>query len=54
MEAFKKGCSDNMRRKIEEVEFVLKENHSNEINSIIEKFRRDYIEIREHEKIMQQ
>lgn len=33
---------------------MLRENHSNEINSVIEKFRRDYIEIREHEMIMQQ
>jgi hypothetical protein len=54
MEAFERGCSDNMRRKIEEVEFVLRDNHKNEINSVIEKFRRDYIEIREHEMIMQQ
>lgn len=54
MEAFERGCSDNMRRKIEEVEFVLRDNHKNEINSVIENFRRDYIEIREHEMIMQQ
>lgn len=53
MEAFEKNCSQNMRQKIEEAERLLKESHNKEMMQMIEKIQSQYIEIKEHENIVQ-
>lgn len=56
MVSYEQICSQNMHKKIEEVEFQLKDMHSKEIRSITERiehfYKTNYIEIKEHENIV--
>ena len=56
MESYEQICSQNMHKKIEEVEYQLKDMHSKEIRSVSERiehfYKTNYIEIKEHEAIV--
>ena len=57
MEGFERVCADNMHKKIEEVERSLHDQHTREMQSLTERvelhYQTNYIEIKEHESIVQ-
>ena len=57
MEGFEQVCSENMQKKIEEVERALQDQHQREMQSMAERlelhYQTNYIEIKEHESIVQ-
>ena len=57
MVSYEQICSQNMQKKIEEVEFQLKDMHQKELRSVSERiehfYKSNYIDIKEHEAILQ-